>query len=224
MSTLTGLRRFFRVATPSTAVTLLASFSTVVLLVIGSFVPGVYNFLDRTHIFQIIVLTLLCGIVYDIEIGKRSPAVRVFRSDYEAMVALDGFIRELPVRHVDILGAGLSTRYTLVARLAVEGTRVRVLIQNSNAAIDKHDGRRLNSMLIKLGDNVPEDSRANVEVVSYRNPATVRAVVLYGARRHCVNVQVLGIAAAVRGGRLRFGGGRGVAVVAERGFGDDPGL
>ncbi len=39
-----------------------------------------------------------------------------------------------------------------------------------------------------------------------------------------VNVQVLGLAAAVRDGRLRFGGGRGVAVVAERGFGDDPGL
>ena len=39
-----------------------------------------------------------------------------------------------------------------------------------------------------------------------------------------VNVQVLGFAAAVRDGRLRFGGGRGVAVVAERGFGDDPGL
>ena len=41
---------------------------------------------------------------------------------------------------------------------------------------------------------------------------------------HPVNVQVLGFAAAVRDGRLRFGGGRGVAVVAERGFGDDPGL
>src|SRR5690242_4884168 len=39
-----------------------------------------------------------------------------------------------------------------------------------------------------------------------------------------VNVQVLGLAAAVRDGRSRFGGGRGVAVVAERGFGDDPGL
>ena len=39
-----------------------------------------------------------------------------------------------------------------------------------------------------------------------------------------VNVQVPGLAAAVRDGRLRFGGGRGVAVVAERGFGDDPGL
>ena len=39
-----------------------------------------------------------------------------------------------------------------------------------------------------------------------------------------VNVQVLGLAAAERDGRLRFGGGRGVAVVAERGFGDDPGL
>jgi type I restriction enzyme M protein len=39
-----------------------------------------------------------------------------------------------------------------------------------------------------------------------------------------VNVQVLGLAAAVRDGRLRFGGGRGVVVVAERGFGDDPGL
>jgi hypothetical protein len=39
-----------------------------------------------------------------------------------------------------------------------------------------------------------------------------------------VNVQVLGLAAAVRNGRSRFGGGRGVAVVAERGFGDDPGL
>ncbi|MFY9930557.1 MAG: hypothetical protein WAK82_21400, partial [Streptosporangiaceae bacterium] len=39
-----------------------------------------------------------------------------------------------------------------------------------------------------------------------------------------VNVQVLGFAAAVCDGRLRFGGGRGVAVVAERGFGDDPGL
>jgi hypothetical protein len=39
-----------------------------------------------------------------------------------------------------------------------------------------------------------------------------------------VNVQVLGLAAAVRDGRLRFGGGRGVAVVAESGFGDDPGL
>ena len=39
-----------------------------------------------------------------------------------------------------------------------------------------------------------------------------------------VNVQVLGLAAAVRDRRLRFGGGRGVAVVAERGFGDDPGL
>ena len=44
--------------------------------------------------------------------------------------------------------------------------------------------------------------------------------------RRCskVNVQVLGLAAAVRDGRLRFGGGRGVALVAERGFGDDPGL
>ncbi len=42
--------------------------------------------------------------------------------------------------------------------------------------------------------------------------------------RREVNVQVLGLAAAVRDGRLRFGGGRGVAVVAERGFGDDPGL
>lgn len=39
-----------------------------------------------------------------------------------------------------------------------------------------------------------------------------------------VNVQVLGLAAAARDGRSRFGGGRGVAVVAERGFGDDPGL
>ena len=39
-----------------------------------------------------------------------------------------------------------------------------------------------------------------------------------------VNVQVLGLAAAVRDRRLRFGGRRGVAVVAERGFGDDPGL
>jgi hypothetical protein len=39
-----------------------------------------------------------------------------------------------------------------------------------------------------------------------------------------VNVQVLGLVAAVRDGRSRFGGGRGVAVVAERGFGDDPGL
>jgi hypothetical protein len=39
-----------------------------------------------------------------------------------------------------------------------------------------------------------------------------------------VNVQVLGLAAAVRDGRSRFGDGRGVAVVAERGFGDDPGL
>jgi hypothetical protein len=39
-----------------------------------------------------------------------------------------------------------------------------------------------------------------------------------------VNIQVLGLAAAVRDGRLRFGGGRGVAVVAEHGFGNDPGL
>jgi len=39
-----------------------------------------------------------------------------------------------------------------------------------------------------------------------------------------VNVQVLGLAAAVRDRWSRFGGGRGVAVVAERGFGDDPGL
>jgi hypothetical protein len=39
-----------------------------------------------------------------------------------------------------------------------------------------------------------------------------------------VNVQVLGLTAAVRDRRSRFGGGRGVAVVAERGFGDDPGL
>jgi hypothetical protein len=45
-----------------------------------------------------------------------------------------------------------------------------------------------------------------------------------GAVHGMINVQVLGLAAAVRDGRSRFGGGRGVAVVAERGFGDDPGL
>ena len=39
-----------------------------------------------------------------------------------------------------------------------------------------------------------------------------------------VNVQVLGLAAAVGDRQSRFGGERGVAVVAERGFGDDPGL
>ena len=48
--------------------------------------------------------------------------------------------------------------------------------------------------------------------------------VMASLRSLAVNVQVLGFAAAVRDGRLRFGGGRGVAVVAERGFGDDPGL
>jgi hypothetical protein len=36
-----------------------------------------------------------------------------------------------------------------------------------------------------------------------------------------VNIQVPGIAAAVSDGWLRFGGGRGVAVVAVRGCGDD---
>lgn len=44
------------------------------------------------------------------------------------------------------------------------------------------------------------------------------------ATRTGVNVQVLGLAVAVRDRRLRFGGRRGVGVVAERGFGDDPGL
>jgi hypothetical protein len=39
-----------------------------------------------------------------------------------------------------------------------------------------------------------------------------------------VSIQVPGLDAAVSDVWLRFGGGRGVAVVAERGFGDDPGL
>jgi hypothetical protein len=49
-------------------------------------------------------------------------------------------------------------------------------------------------------------------------------IVIEYSRLFQVNVQVLGLAAAMRDGRSRFGGGRGVAVVAERGFGDDPGL
>lgn len=157
-----------------------------ILLVIGSFVTDVYVFLDRTHIFSIIVLTLLCGIVYDIEVGKRSPAVKIFRSDYEATAALDGFLRELPVRHVDILGAGLSTRYTLIARLASDGVRVRAFVQNPSAAIDEKDGNRFQDLLIKLRDNIPSDCRMNAEIIAYSSPATVRAVVLYNARRHCL--------------------------------------
>ena len=50
------------------------------------------------------------------------------------------------------------------------------------------------------------------------------AVTMLTQAASIVNVQVLELAAAVRDGRSRFGGGRGVAVVAERGFGDDPGL
>jgi hypothetical protein len=38
---------------------------------------------------------------------------------------------------------------------------------------------------------------------------------------HHVNIQVPGVAVALGDGRLRFGGWRGVAVVAVRGFGDD---
>jgi transposase len=57
-----------------------------------------------------------------------------------------------------------------------------------------------------------------------RNRAAVEGAVILFGDEASVNVQVLGLAAAVRDGRLRFGGGRGVAVAAERGFGDDPGL
>lgn len=39
-----------------------------------------------------------------------------------------------------------------------------------------------------------------------------------------VNIQAPGPGVAVSDRGLRFGGGRGVAVVAERGFGDDSGL
>ena len=42
-------------------------------------------------------------------------------------------------------------------------------------------------------------------------------------RREHVNIQAPGLGVAVRDGRLRFGGGRGVTGVAERGFGDDSG-
>jgi hypothetical protein len=44
-----------------------------------------------------------------------------------------------------------------------------------------------------------------------------------GAGRYDVNIQAPGLGVAVRDGRLRFGGGRGVTGVAERGFGDDSG-
>ena len=42
--------------------------------------------------------------------------------------------------------------------------------------------------------------------------------------RSVVNIQVPGLGVAVSDRWLRFGGGRGVAVVAERGFRDDCGL
>ena len=71
---------------------------------------------------------------------------------------------------------------------------------------------------------VDDSGRASVIKNALGEDLTPSVVYFESPDSVVVNVQVLGLAAAVRDGRLRFGGGRGVAVVAERGFGDDPGL
>ena len=104
--------------------------------------------------------------------------------------------------------------YTGVIDLGYDGRGNRVRI--------KKKGRTKQEVKDRLIQAV-DDLDAGIKTSdSYTVGEAVRDWLDRGTRD--VNVQVLGFAAAVRDGRLRFGGGRGVAVVAERGFGDDPGL
>jgi hypothetical protein len=164
-----------------TLITLATSLLALALLVTGVFLPSVYDFVRRVHVFEILVLTMLGSLVWLAEAPpSRRSACKVLASDPNGVAELEEFIAKNHISRIDLLGAGLGTRHALVGRLAQAGVPLRVLIQDPKSCIDRADGKRINGMIEKTRAHVGPDRDGLVSFFYYTEPATIRAVLLYG--------------------------------------------
>jgi hypothetical protein len=90
---------------------------------------------------------------------------------------LEEIIKSHP-KSVDILSAGLASRYEFIVDLIELGIPVRVLIQGGGVAIDKEDSIRSRSMIDSILHSSTQDAHRYLEIRESTRIVSLRAIII----------------------------------------------
>src|SRR2546421_11885587 len=133
-----SLMEFVEHAGFSLIATLATAAVVILIIVVGWFWFPIYNFLDSSHLFQVLVLLMFIEVItLSIKRHDKNEQPTIFIEENDAVNRLFKVIAEKRVRRVRILSGGLGSRFAMIEQLIKEGIRVQTLVQDPNTAIDK---------------------------------------------------------------------------------------
>ncbi len=155
-----------------------------ILIIIGFFIHGIYEYIHYNHFFEAIVLICLLNIIFILLKNRQLLGVFLFLGEGDVNKKVVDILRTERIKSVDILSAGLAARQAIVSDILDSGVSVtvRVLAQHPSAAIDKRDGERVDDSIRVICQNRSEETLKRLKIRYNLNTASIRAIILHGER------------------------------------------
>lgn len=163
-------------------VTILITSILTVIIIIAFFYPSIYEFISCNRYFEAIVLICLLNIIFILLKNRQLLGVALFLEEVDIHNKVIDLLRTERIESVDILSAGISSRTTLISGILDSGILIRLLAQDSSAAIDIKDGERVDDSIKVICQNKSEETIRRLLVRYNLNTESVRAVILHGKK------------------------------------------
>lgn len=163
-----------------TFIMLLTSLAVLICLhIAGAFYPPIISYLSSLHIYELAILIVLIELLY-LSIHRPPPAgpyhICAMERDYYPKL-----MENVSKRHpesIEMVSAGLSSRYQLITDLLDFQIPTRVLVQTEDIAVDKSDARRLHTMIDSICRSTSEKCLTYLEIRAMSSIASVRSIVV----------------------------------------------
>ena len=149
-----------------------------VVIIISWFSPGIYATIERLKLFQALVIVSLLEIIYFLIQRSLTQEPFGYFDEAEYQDKIRTIIRQESPGRLDIISAGLISRYSLIVDALKSGLKVRVLVPAFDVAIDRRVPGYISKALQLIWNSIDNDQKQKFEVWSYDYPPTLRAVII----------------------------------------------